>query len=63
MFRYRFGYYPFRFGYKISSSSISIRLFCYFNSDFGSGFSDRVLGKMSDPNSYTITKWFKLKVN
>ncbi|CAG7909446.1 unnamed protein product, partial [Brassica rapa] len=37
-----FGYYPFGFGYPISPYSIPVRVFCYFDSDFSSGFSDQV---------------------
>ena len=52
-----FGYlFGFGFGYPISPNSIPVRVFCYFGSDFGSGFSDRVRmplrisGKMPTPN-------------
>ena len=37
-----FGYYLFEFGYPISPKSIPVQVFCYFRSDFGSDFSDRV---------------------
>ncbi|CAG7901256.1 unnamed protein product, partial [Brassica rapa] len=52
-----FGYYPFGFGYQISPYSIPVRVFCYFGSDFSSGFSDRVRvplwisGKVSTPTN------------
>lgn len=33
---------PFGFVYPISANSIPVRIFCYFNLDFGSGFPNQV---------------------
>ena len=64
----RVRYYSFGFGYPISPNSIPVRIFCYFGSDFGSGFLDRVQmplrisGKVSTPSwnyilSPVLTTW------